>query len=259
MTKILLTGGSGKLGTAIQNCGKFEGIIAPPHGTKEFFHPNDLDITSELEIKSTLDRYNPDIIIHTAALVKMARNEEEPLLAMDTNIQGTLNLVRAVKETELNSGKKIRFIYTSTDGVYQGTRGFYSETDQTIPYNKYGWSKLAAECVVRLLPNYCIIRKSFFDPNNIPFDTAATDKFSSRVEIDYIVKAIKFLADSDFVGVINVGRTTISDYGLYRLYKDIKPVDFESVQKNSPVKLAQNASLDCSLWREMTKNNYEFR
>ncbi len=53
-------------------------------------------------------------------------------------------------------GGNIRFVYISTDGVYVGTKGNYSEEDETAPYNIYGWTKLGGELVVRALPNFCV-------------------------------------------------------------------------------------------------------
>src|SRR3989344_8865696 len=88
----------------------------------------------------------------------------------------------------------------------------------------YGWSKLGGELSVRTLENYCIIRTSFFDPNNIPFDTAFTDSFCSKLPISEIAKNVISLLKSDFIGIINVGGKMISLYDLYKKHKpQIKP------------------------------------
>ncbi len=169
-------------------------------------------------------------------------------------MSGTCNLVMEsmIKEKEL--GESIRFVYISTDGVYPGIRGNYTEHDETIPYNKYGWTKLGAEGAVNLLDNFCIIRTSFFDPNNIPFDASATDAYSSKVTTTYLVKAIGTMLNSDFIGTINIGGSKKSDYDRYKEFKpQLKPCKLDDIMIDLPFKLANNASLNSSLWEQIEK------
>lgn len=244
--KILLTGGSGNLGRAIMRSGQFPDILAPSHG--------ELDITDAKVVTEFFDKHKPGAVIHCAAMVKMVEHEKDPITAIDTNIIGTCNLVKEVIRAEKKTGKSARFVYVSTDGVYPGTRGNYFERDITIPYNKYGWEKLAGENIVNLLSDFCIIRTSFFDPEHIKHESAATDKYSSRVPIGYLPKAIAFLLQSDFVGTVNVGGRSQSDYDIYKKYKtDIKPCTYEDIVRGLPIKLARNATMNSSLWGELTK------
>ncbi|MBW2977061.1 sugar nucleotide-binding protein [Candidatus Woesearchaeota archaeon] len=242
--KILLTGGSGKLGQAILNSGHFPSLLSPPLET--------LDITKPETIKKFFDSNDIDAVIHCAALARMRECANEPAKAINVNILGTANLVMEAIKKEKKSGKKIRFIYISTDGVYPGIRGNYSEKDETIPYNSYGWTKLGAECAVNALSNFCIIRTNFFDPNNIAFEESATDMYTSKVTADYLAKAIASLLESDFVGTINVGGERKSDYDNYKEFKKpIKPCKMEDVLKTVTFPLARDASMDCSLWRKI--------
>jgi len=242
---ILLTGGSGKLGQAIIRASKYFSHLLTPS-------ENALDITKPNTIKDFFDTNDIDGVIHCAALARMSKCESEPIVATHTNIVGTCNLVMEVMRREKEQHNKIRFIYISTDGVYQGIRGNYSERDATIPYNKYGWTKLGGECAVNLLSNYCIIRTSFFDPENIRFSCSATDVFSSKVPISYLVKAIAKMYKSDFVGTINIGSDRKSDYERYKEFKpELRPCKLQDILKSVHFNMAKDASLDCSLWKKI--------
>lgn len=243
--KILLTGGSGNLGKAILRSGLFQNILAPTHA--------ELDITKPEEIKNFFEKYKPDAVIHAAAVVKMVQTDKDPL-RIETNIIGTSNIVHEVMKMK-EGGNNIRFIYISTDGVYEGVKGNYSESDETIPYNNYGWTKLGGECAVKTLPNFCIIRTSFFDPLNIPFDTAATDMFSSKMHVDDLPNAIYLLLNSNFNSIINVGDERRSHYERYKEAKPtIEPCTFEDVTKGLGFKMAKDASLNINLWKKIKKD-----
>ncbi|MFC1957676.1 sugar nucleotide-binding protein [Chloroflexota bacterium] len=245
---ILLTGGSGRLGQAIIKSEIFSSLLTPsrdilniikPETIEKFFSDNDIDA-----------------IIHCAALARMAECEKKPVEAIQTNIIGTSNLVMNVIKKEAELKKSIRFIYISTDGVYLGTKGNYSEQNETIPYNRYGWTKLGAECAVNLLSNFCIIRTSFFDPENIRFDYSATDSYSSKVTVVYLVKAIRKMLENDFVGTINIGCEKKSDYERYKEFKhSLKPCKLEDISKTVSFPMASDASMDCSLWNKINKKS----
>ena len=115
---------------------------------------------------------------------------------------------------------------------------------------------MGAECAVNTLSNYCIIRTSFFDPENIKFDDAATEAFSSKVPINYLVKAISILLDNDFVGTINVGRERKSDYEHYKEFKpEIKECKLEDIQKSVPFAFYKDCSMDINLWKKIEEEN----
>ena len=231
--KILLTGGSGALGRAILQSGLFSDLLYPSH--------DEMDITKREEVARFFERHAPDAVVHSAAIANMARCEESPAEAIRANILGTSHLVEAARAS--------RFIYISTDGVYSGTEGNYSELDPTIPYNTYGWTKLGGECAVRTLQNFCIIRTSFFDPENIKYQFYATDKYSSRLPIHYLPRAIAFLLNHDFTGVVNVGGERRSDYEIYKsARRAVEPCLFEDIVKKSGGSIAGDSSMNIALW-----------
>jgi len=245
---ILLTGASGKLGKAIATSYIFPPLLAP---SREI-----LDTTKPNTVKKFLDNNDFDAVIHCAAMARVKECEENPAKAIETNIIGTSNLVNAVINKERKLRKKIRFIHISTDGVYPGIKGNYSEKDETVPYNTYGWTKLGAECAVNVLSNFCIIRTSFFDPENIKFEDAATNAYSSKASINYVVKAISTLLNSGFTGTINVGRERRSDYEHYKEFKpEIKKCKLQDIQKTLNFKMYKDSSMDISLWKKIEGSN----
>ena len=237
----LITGGSGSLGSRLKNflIDDFK-ILAPPR--------DELDITKPNLIKEFFSEHSVDIVIHTAALARMSLCEKNPGDAIKINSVGTLNLVNAVNKLYQSEKKVIKFLYISTDGVYASTTGNYSETSETIPYNTYGWSKLMGEFVVQTLVDFCIVRTRFFDQDNILFEESADDILTSSIEIDLLVKELKFIIDKDFQGIINVGGDKKSDYDRYKIYKpSIKKCTRADIVKNLDFKIATDASMNISL------------
>ena len=250
LKNILLIGGSGTLGSAILNSEYFSqySILAPSRKI--------LDITEPETIQNFFEKNEIDFVIDSSGLARMKKCEEYPTEALKTNIIGTSNLVMEVMRKETSSGKTIRFVHISTDGVYPGTRGNYSEKDETMPYNKYGWTKLGEECTVHLLQNFCIIRTSFFDSKNIRFDCSPTDAYFSKVKIDYLVKAIYIMLNQEFIGTINIGGEKKSYYKLYKEFKpSLKSCKFDDVLKDLSFPMARDSSLNSELWKKI-KNGY---
>ena len=242
--KILLTGGSGTLGKAILKSRIFQNVLSPTH--------EELDLCNKDSIRNFFQNNEVDAVVHCAANINMQEHEENLIRSIETNIAGTSNLVNEI----LKKDKRIRFIHVSTDGVYNRTKGNYSEISPTIPFDKYGWTKLGAECSVNLLPNFCIIRTSFFEPEKINFKNSPEDVYSSKVPIKELVDSIKLLLESKFIGTINVGNRRISNYDLYKKYiPDLKPVGLEDIKDSFSSKLPKDSSMDVSLW-EKIKNEY---
>lgn len=238
--RILLTGASGKLGGAILRLGIFPNLLTPAH--------SELDITDFRSVDSFLASNPPDAVIHCAAMARMHECEKNPASAILANTVGTANLALSL----LHRAKNSRVLHLSTDAVYACTRGGYSELDETAPCNLYGWSKLGAERAISLLPNHCIIRTSFFDPNAIPFADAPTDAYSSKMPMGELVSALRPMLTSSFIGTINIGARRQSLHEIYSPYKPaLKRATLAAVNKSSPAPIAKDASLDCSLWEKI--------
>ena len=248
--RILITGSSGKLGRVLSESHYFPNIQAPLHQM--------LDITEPESVDKYFAEHRFDAVIHCAAFARPALCERNPHQAIRTNMIGTCNMVMGVIKKEQQLNKTIRFIHISTDGVYQSIKGNYNERDATIPYNKYGWTKLGAECAVNLLQNYCVVRTSFFDPSNITFETSPIDMYSSKIPIEYLPEALYILLESDYVGTVNIGGTKKSDFERYKEFKqNLKPCNRSDVAKSINFPIYHDASMDIALWRNILADESE--
>ena len=143
--KILVTGGDGRFAQELKKI---------KNKYKFFFKSKrQLNILSLNSIKKNIKSLKPDCILHLAALSRpMSIHDREINKSIDLNIIGTSNIVKACVDA------KIKIIFFSTSYVYPGKKGNYSEEDPLLPWNNYGWSKLAGESAVRLYKNSLIIR-----------------------------------------------------------------------------------------------------
>ncbi len=199
--RILLTGGSGLLGVELLRLDA--DLIAPSR--------DELDITNAAAVAAHVASVSPDIILHAAALTDNRKIEASPGEALDVNIVGTVNLAKACL------GSRTRMVFLSTDYVYKGDRGNYSETDELLPANLYAWTKLAGEAAVRAVPNCLIIRTSF-GRSTFDYPAAFTDKWSSKEYVDVLAPQILQAARSPLTGIVNIGgpRRTLYEYATER-------------------------------------------
>lgn len=156
--KVLITGGSGLLGSKLaevlirSNYHVYTGFLKhiPTLGEKVR-----VDITDNDSVDQVFDKIRPDVVVHAAALTNVDKCELDQELAYRTNVLGTRNIVR-------NSKKYSAFlVYVSTDYVFDGKKGLYSEGDEPNPINYYGYTKLLGEQEVKEnLDEFCIVRPS---------------------------------------------------------------------------------------------------
>ncbi len=170
--KLLLTGGSGRLGTELRKL--LPGIIAPARA--------ELDITDERSVGQALEKYQPELVVHAAAYTDVKGAESHKQDCWRSNVGGTRHLVRALGEAKL--------IHISTDYVFWGDKGDYHEDEPPGPVrNYYALSKLVAEEIARSARHHLIIRSSF-RPAAWPYPLAFEDVYTSQDYIDIIAPKI---------------------------------------------------------------------
>lgn len=148
MTNVLITGGTGLLGVALQRSVpmSFQGY-ATCTPTRSLPSPLPFSILSAdlndyTEMKSVFQQSKPEIVIHTAAIGSVDFAEKNRDLTRKVNYEGTELIINLCKE--FNS----RLIFISSNAVFDGTKPFYSETDSVSPINYYGKIKADAEKLV---------------------------------------------------------------------------------------------------------------
>ena len=144
--KILITGAEGQLGIVLQRMlgDKFD-IFPTDKIISEIGrrgNSKNLDITDLNDVENTIKEINPDIIINCAAYTDVDGSERNKNQARMVNVVGLQNLILA-------SNSNTYFVHISSDYVFDGNAGPYSEDDHTFPINYYGKTKLEAENTLR--------------------------------------------------------------------------------------------------------------
>ncbi len=157
--KILVTGLNGIIGWNIYLRAREKYETA---GTYRKDHPalrsdtiHRVDMHDKKGLEELFQQIRPDYLIHSWAMCDLDLCEQMPEMARKINEEGTANILSAA--SKLISLKK--FIYISTDHVFSGERGEYTENDIPDPKHVYGRTKFEAEKKVQAsgLP-YLIIR-----------------------------------------------------------------------------------------------------
>ncbi len=152
MTKILITGANGQLGSELRNLLDERGVAY------DAFDSKGLDITDKQAVDDKFDSLKPAVVYHCAAYTAVDNAEDEGKQAnWQVNEDGTRNVAEAAKRV----GAKL--VYISTDYVFDGTNpGEYQVDAPTNPKNEYGKAKLAGEQAVKeTMDDYYIIRTSW--------------------------------------------------------------------------------------------------
>ena len=199
--KIAVTGSRGKLGSALVRAG-CEPILS--------------DITNYDQLEAEILSLKPDVIINCAAKTNVLYCEEHPKEALEVNFRGAANL-RKISNSWV--------IQISSDWVFNGKEGPYSEYAKPSPLNSYGWSKWGAEI---MLPIYAekkttIVRvTALYDSQSKNFVTdvlstlssrnvfsAYTDIWGNPTNINHLVSALQNLISRklDYVKVLNLTGT----------------------------------------------------
>jgi dTDP-4-dehydrorhamnose reductase len=145
--QILITGASGFLGShLIRGLEKENTITGTYLRHRDGLPPCNaisLDISDPLMVQQHLNQRNDDVIIHAAAITNPDECDKDREIALRTNVEGTGNLAEIAQE------HGALFIYISTDLVFDGDEGDYTESDPVSPCNFYAETKRQAEEVVR--------------------------------------------------------------------------------------------------------------
>lgn len=157
--KILITGGVGFIGShlvrALVRAGKYDVVIVDDlsSGSVDFIQ----DLISNLtfykinicnidELRSCFEIEKPDVVIHLAALHFIPECDAHPERAINTNINGTNNLVLLSDEYAVK-----HFIFASSASVYSTSEDPKCEDDVVGPTSLYGCTKVCGEHLVQNL------------------------------------------------------------------------------------------------------------
>ncbi|MBG59446.1 MAG: dTDP-4-dehydrorhamnose reductase [Peredibacter sp.] len=200
---ILVTGCSGQLGRSIAK-------VLPTKGTY-FLNRHQLDITSEIQVKQTIERFKPEKIINCAAYTKVDLAENNYDEAYAINTKGARNLAIA------SDRSNCELIHVSTDYVYDGQQNRpYTEDCHITPYNVYGKTKFLGEEEIRgNCESHLIIRTSWL---------------FSEFQNNFVTTILSLLTQKEEISVVydQVGSPT---YALDLAKLIAKVVNFEDLSK----------------------------
>jgi dTDP-4-dehydrorhamnose reductase len=165
---IVVTGASGLLGisvvTSARDLGREVVGICHRHLLRiPGMRTCEADLTDRKAVRALFAPLRPQGIIHCAAATNVDWCEDHPELAEQANVQASSFLAEIAQELDA------RFIYISTDAVFDGKRGNYSETDQPAPLSVYAKSKWRGEQeVLRRHSSPLIVRVTIYGWNAQP-------------------------------------------------------------------------------------------
>ena len=159
--KILITGASGLLGINLALEAAQEhtviGLANNQRVQTKSFQVLQADLLAPGAVERILDQTQPDWVIHCAALANVDACEAEPARAYQLNTE----VPRILAQHVARGGA--RLLHVSTDAVFDGQRGQYSEEDTPNPLSTYAKTKLDGElAVAQTAPSAIIARVNLF-------------------------------------------------------------------------------------------------
>jgi dTDP-4-dehydrorhamnose reductase len=143
-----ITGANGLIGNYfVQNAPQF----APQWRVRALTRDR-LDLLDSAAVGREFRKDKPQLVIHCAAITAIAEAQANSALARRVNVDVTKLLAELAAD--------IRFVFFSTDLVFDGRKGNYVETDAANPIHIYGETKLAAEEIVLKNPRHLVVRTS---------------------------------------------------------------------------------------------------
>ena len=267
MNKILITGGSGLLGSNIAKLAapKFE--VYATYNKNEVsmkdIHFFQIDLTKKEQLVK-IEQIKPDFIIHCAALTNVDYCEDYPDEAYNQNVLASINIA------EIAPKIGAYLMHISTDSVFDGGKGNYKENDIPNPINIYGRTKLEAEQNISSIHACsCIVRTNIYGWNkrdkfslaewmlnkltNNEELPALKDIYFSPMLVNDLAEVLFKLQERKYEGIIHIaGSETCSKLGFAYMIAEvfdldkslIKPISIHELGLKAP--RGKNTSLNVS-------------
>lgn len=266
--RLLITGAGGFVGGAlVRNAPEEWEIHACTRGSP-LWHRDKLtwhcfDLSKKAILEETLESIHPHVIIHAAAAADIDWCEANPREAEQVNVEVTHRIASFCKKYGT------RLIFLSTDNVFNGVRGMYSETDIPDPVNHYGRTKVMAENVVmENVPSFVVARVALvigFPLLGIGRSSMSralamfkqgkslgvpTNEVRTPIDVVTLSKALLELAGHSFCGLLHLsGNDRLVRYDMMRRLAERLGFSPNVVYPNDPTGLPGRANrpLDVSL------------
>jgi len=261
MSNVFITGTNGLLGQhLVESFSRVHQVFASDLGSEPFFlFPHvpyePMDILDKEKLNFLITSFKPQLIINAAAYTDVDGCETNKEKAWEVNVKGVDNFIDVCQK------EKTKLIHISTDYVFDGKNGPYSEDDPPNPASYYGRTKLEAELRIKAGGiDFIIIRTNVLfgvgekvNPNfftwvldklrNSEKIRVVTDQFNNPTLVDDLARAILELASKKFSGIINLaGSDYLSRYDFaqkiaeeFELDKNkINPIKTDDLKQKAP-------------------------
>jgi dTDP-4-dehydrorhamnose reductase len=150
---VLVLGAGGLVGSHVTAAFVGDRVIATYHRTVPA-GGFALDITDANETRMLIDRVAPDVVVLAAAEPWVERCEREPEATHAVNVDAAGPIAQAARDLGA------LLVVFSSEYVFDGTKGRYTEEDPVRPINEYGRQKVELEAIARTVPRHLICRTS---------------------------------------------------------------------------------------------------
>jgi dTDP-4-dehydrorhamnose reductase len=220
--RILVVGSNGLLGQrlinffAAQNSNELLGCSVEAESFINKVDYIQCDITRRDQVKNVIFNFYPDFIINAAAYTNVDQSETDRELAWKINVKGVEYLAEASRVLDAH------LIHISSDYIFDGLKGPYSETATPNPVCYYGRTKLASENVLKISGAvHTILRTNVLfgraEENRPDFVRWVVDMLRSKKTINIVTDQI---SNPTFVGDLVQAINKVIDYkkeGIYNI------------------------------------------
>ncbi len=262
--KLFITGSNGLLGTALitylHNFTDYQ-LVTTGKGAARFLLQSDRityypkDLCNHAEINAILEAEKPSVIIHAGALTQVDYCEVNREEALAVNYAASLNIFQ--KASNLQS----RLIFISTDFVFDGNKGMYTETDERSSVNWYGQTKIMAEdALMEKNMDWSIVRTCLVYGNNIAGQRThilswvkenlqkgnkiqvVDDQYRTPTYVEDLAKGIVSIIQHKSKGIYHIsGEETMTPYQMAIATATTLKLDTSLIQKVTAAQFTQTA------------------
>ncbi len=252
--------GTGFLGEQLYEDSKsfYDEIILTHHKHQKYSSSQKFNFFTD-NIKGVFGDKKIDVIFFTA-MVEFTENTK---------------LLRESMFRFLKSVRDSRLMYISSDGIFDGRKGLYKETDVPTPVTLYGKNlKLCEDLVKKYMDNYCIVRPNYIygfvngkldgrfrkikqEVSEEKVIKRFTDMYKSPLSYMQTSQAVTELAKSEYQGVVHVSGERMSVYeftkrGMEALELSTENLIGNSMPKERPINFLPDTSLAYALMTRLT-------
>ena len=242
--KLLIIGASGVLGSSLYDSAvKKKWNVLGTYYSRQCEGLYCFKLEDRKSITALFNFFKPETVILAGGITNVDLCEAKPKLAEKININGTFDVAKETKRFNA------RLVYLSTDYIFNGESGPYSESDTPSPINVYGRTKLEAENIVRSALQDCLIvrtsqlygydcrRKNFavkviLSLGNNKDVNAADDFYSTPTYTGTLSESIIELIEKGSSGVFNIaGRDFLDRYSYVSKISNVFGLDESNIKR----------------------------